>query len=134
MGFQYLTYQSRIYNQVRERPILPVYEKKINELIKLFTIIYYKLIPWLSYAFIFFVILALEFSCTSLILLVWLLISLAFQIQRRNEPRTYEIMYSLWNGLERLFAIQIILRYAFEFLTFPMFYSFFHSLPFFSTI
>lgn len=101
---------------------------------KLLTIIYYKLIPWLSYVFIFFVILALEFSCTSLILLIWLLISLTVQVQRKNNLRTYEILYNLWSVLERLFAIQIILRYAFQFLTFPMFYSFFHKLPFFETI
>lgn len=89
---------------------------------KLFTIIYYKLIPWMSYVFIIFVILALEFSCTSFILLVWLLVSLGVQVQRKNCLRTYEIMYNLWSVVERLFAVEIILRYAFEFLTFPLFY------------
>lgn len=108
-----MTYESVIYNYVRERPILPIYEKKINEFMKLLTIIYYKLIPWVSYLFIFFVILALEFSCTSLILLIWLLVSLTVQVQRKNNLRTYEILYNLWSVLERLFAIQIILRYAF---------------------
>ena len=84
VALQYLTYQSKIYTKVRESPILPYYEQKINFVIKLLTIVYYKLIPWLSYAFLFAVILALEFSCITLLLLVCLLITLAVQVQRKN--------------------------------------------------
>lgn len=86
------------------------------------TIVYYKLVPWLSYALVMFFLLLLDYSVSSCLLLAWLLITISQQILFGSKVENYQRLYWLWLVYLRLTALQIVLRYVFEFAKFDIIY------------
>jgi hypothetical protein len=61
LTIQYWTYSSRIYDLESKKTIqfLPTYRTLILQLIEIFTIVYYKLVPWTSHLVVIVIIISL---------------------------------------------------------------------------
>jgi hypothetical protein len=121
IGLQYLTYVSTIYATHYRQPLLGHYQELLRWAGQILTIAYYKLLPWLSYLVILAVLLLQDFSVSSWVLLGWILCTLGVQLLSKHDLPSYRRMSVLWLGYMQLTALQIILRFAFEFTKFDVF-------------
>lgn len=133
IGLQYLTYNSAIYATQSRQPFLIVYQGFLQRFGRLLTIIYYKLIPWASYFVVLGLLVSLDFSLSSWVLLGWGVLTIGVHVLSRHDLASYRRMSLLWLGYMRLMSLQIVLRFAFEFAKFDLL-SFLKGIPFFDTL
>lgn len=130
IGLQFITYNSPAYTLTIQGGLLQPYRVLLSKVAGVLAIVYYKLLPWVSYLIIISLLLLLEFSVSSLVLLAWVLLTLGYHILSTNRLRSYRRLYQLWLNYARLTSLQIVLRYVFEFAKFDLL-SFIRNLPFF---
>lgn len=120
MGLQFLTYNSKIYSKHTQSTLFQNYRAILATAIDILTVVYYKLLPWVSYIAIICLLLVLEPSLGACVLLTWILLTLGTHVLRKNEPSTYRRLFWLWLFYSRLTSLQIVLRYVFEFMKFDL--------------
>lgn len=120
IALQFLTYNSKIYSKHSQSSLFQNYRIMLASAIDILTVIYYKMLPWVSYFAIISLLLVLEPSLGACILLAWILITLATHLLLKNEPSTYRRLFWLWLFYSRLTSLQIVLRYVFEFMKFDL--------------
>lgn len=130
---QYLTYNSKIYQNNNKEPFSVKYRVFLDRFGSILAIVYYKLIPWMSYLIILGLLFPLDFSVSSFILMTWGIITIGYHILSKHDLTSYKRMNILWLGYMRLMSTQIVLRFAFEFAKFDLL-SFLKGLPFFETL
>ena len=113
IGFQYLTYNSAIYETDNRQSILESYQDMLIRIGTILRIIYYKLLPWVSYLAILGILVSYDFSLSSWGLLGWMLTTLAVHLMSKHDLSGYKRMNLLWLGFMRLTSLQIVLRFAF---------------------
>lgn len=84
IGLQYLTYNSKIYSEHSQSTLFQNYRTMIASAMDILTVIYYKLLPWVSYLAILCLLLVLEPSLGACILLGWILITLGTHVLLKN--------------------------------------------------
>lgn len=113
MGLQFFTYNSKIYSKHTQSTLFLDYRDILLKIMDILTVIYYKLLPWVSYLAIISLLLFLEPSIFAFVLLVWILTTLGTHILSRNEPASYKRLFWFWLTYSRLTFMQIVLRYIF---------------------
>lgn len=124
---QYWTYQSRIY-QEKSKKVKDIFKSEIQflqSLIQAVHIIYYKSILWISTIVIITILLFEDFAVSSAFLLTWVLVIFILQINESSPA----LLSHLWLLLSRFIAIQIVMRYFFEFTKFDKVYKLVEMIP-----
>ena len=89
IGFQYLTYNSTIYESDTRKTLLTAYEEVLQRIGTVLTIIYYKILPWFSYCVILGLLVAYDFSLSSWVLLSWVLVTFGVHLMSRHDLKGY---------------------------------------------
>jgi hypothetical protein len=84
MGLQFLTYSSKIYSKHSHSTLFQNYKIMLANMIDILTVIYYKLLPWVSYFAIISLLLVLRPSLGACILLAWILLTLGTHMLLKN--------------------------------------------------
>ena len=85
----------------------------LNKFGTILRIVYYKLLPWVSYLVIIGILVSFDFSLSSWGLLGWMLTTLGVHLMSKHDLPGYRRMNILWLGFMRLTSFQIVLRFAF---------------------
>jgi hypothetical protein len=113
IGLQFLTYKSKIYSKQSHSNLFQNYKTLLAKLIDIMTVVYYKLLPWVSYFAIITLSLVLDASLLTFILLAWITIILGAHILLKHQLAHYKILFWLWQSYSKLVSLKIILRYAY---------------------
>lgn len=104
---QLWTYTSRIYHmETRSSITIPSrYRAILEKGLNIVTIVYYKLIPWASHLLVLVILIKLEFSVISAIIVIWSLAVLWVHMVRPNNLPAYRALHRMWMIFLRLLTV-----------------------------